>query len=306
MQDLEEKIIEICDCDYEYFLNKQNVIGIALGYKVTNGIKTTEKCLQVLVEQKVDLATLTSNDIIPLNYNSIITDVIEVGVINSYSLTAKLRPMLFGYSIGPATVAGAGTAGYFVNDTQNKDYILSNNHVLAGENSVPIGTAITQPGIGDGGNVSTDTVGALSNFIPLQFTTSTTKPDNFVDAAIAKISDVSLVRKQVALSGPVSGVAIATLNLDVKKVGRTTELTTGQITGLNATVEVGYGSGRTALFKNQIITTAMSTFGDSGSLLADTKNNAVGLLFAGSSTTSIHNPILDVLQALNVHFAFSM
>ncbi|MGL5821432.1 MAG: hypothetical protein ACRCYE_07350, partial [Sarcina sp.] len=146
----------------------------------------------------------------------------------------------------------------------------------------------------------------LSNFIPLQFTTSTTKPDNFVDAAIAKISDVSLVRKQVALSGPVSGVATATLNLDVKKVGRTTELTTGQITGLNATVEVGYGSGRTALFKNQIITTAMSTFGDSGSLLADTKNNAVGLLFAGSSTTSIHNPILDVLQALNVHFAFSM
>jgi hypothetical protein len=45
----------------------------------------------------------------------------------------------------------------------------------------------------------------------------------------------------------------------------------------------------------------MSQPGDSGSLLvAGGSLQAVGLLFAGSSQTTIYNPIGDVLQALAV------
>ena len=88
--------------------------------------------------------------------------------------------------------------------------------------------------------------------------------------------------------------------MEVVKSGRTTQTTTGKVTGLNATVAVNYGVG-VAYYRNQIITTNMSQGGDSGSLLlskADRK--ATGLLFAGSSVVTIHNNIANVLMALGV------
>jgi hypothetical protein len=89
--------------------------------------------------------------------------------------------------------------------------------------------------------------------------------------------------------------------MSVRKSGRTTGLTTGEITVLEATVDVGYGSGRTARFDEQIVTSPMSSPGDSGSLLvAGDSQHAVGLLFAGSDQTTIHNPIQAVLDCLEV------
>ena len=83
----------------------------------------------------------------------------------------------------------------------------------------------------------------------------------------------------------------------VKKTGRTTHFTTGRVTALNATVNVGYGGGKVAKFVNQIITTDMSAGGDSGSLVLDWQNRPVGLLFAGSSVATILNPIATVQLA---------
>jgi hypothetical protein len=89
--------------------------------------------------------------------------------------------------------------------------------------------------------------------------------------------------------------------MPVRKSGRTTAFTTGEIRLLNATVSVGYGGGRSARFENQILTGAMSQGGDSGSLLvAADSQEAVGLLFAGSEQTTIHSPIQTVLDALEV------
>ncbi len=44
----------------------------------------------------------------------------------------------------------------------------------------------------------------------------------------------------------------------------------------------------------------MSAPGDSGSIVLDTQNHAVGLLFAGSDVATLINPIKPVLQALSV------
>ena len=86
-----------------------------------------------------------------------------------------------------------------------------------------------------------------------------------------------------------------------RKSGRTTGFTTGTITVLDTTVEVSYGTGRTAQFENQIVTTAMSQGGDSGSCLMDGESSlAVGLLFAGSDQATIHNPIQAVLKSLDI------
>ena len=52
------EIIDICNNDYEYFLNKANVLGISLSCKVTNGQPTNENCIQVLVTKNIQLVQL--------------------------------------------------------------------------------------------------------------------------------------------------------------------------------------------------------------------------------------------------------
>jgi hypothetical protein len=98
----------------------------------------------------------------------------------------------------------------------------------------------------------------------------------------------------------------------VKKSGRTTGLSRSTISGLNATINVGYetecgGSTFTKTFTGQIVITnrrsAFLNSGDSGSLMVQdvtTNPKAVGLLYAGSSTTAVANPINDVLNNLHV------
>jgi hypothetical protein len=86
----------------------------------------------------------------------------------------------------------------------------------------------------------------------------------------------------------------------VEKTGRTTNFSTGRIIALNATVDVNYGGGRVARFAKQIITSRMSAGGDSGSLVCDIKEGAVGLLFAGSSRVTIVNSILYVQSLLRI------
>jgi hypothetical protein len=103
----------------------------------------------------------------------------------------------------------------------------------------------------------------------------------------------------------------ASINQAVKKSGRTTGLTRSTISGLNATISVAYdnecagGSAFTKTYTGQIvISNRRSGFlagGDSGSLMVeDVSSNprAVGLLYAGSRTSAIANPIGHVLSFL--------
>ena len=93
----------------------------------------------------------------------------------------------------------------------------------------------------------------------------------------------------------------ASLGMSVRKSGRTTSFTTGQINLINATVNVTYGGGRTARFEDQLVSGPMSQGGDSGSLLVSgDSQHAVGLLFAGSDQSTIFSPIQAVLDCLEV------
>jgi hypothetical protein len=120
-----------------------------------------------------------------------------------------------------------------------------------------------------------------------------------VDAAVAKPLSIDLVAPDVLEIGRVEGTAEATIGLRVKKSGRTTGLTRGRITALDATVEVDYG-GKSAAFREQVVSDLLSRGGDSGSLIVDDANHAVGLLFAGGTTTTILNPIDAVAAALRI------
>ena len=128
-----------------------------------------------------------------------------------------------------------------------------------------------------------------------------TEAANQVDAAVARPAKDEDILDEILHIGAVDGTLEPQLGMPVRKSGRTTGLSTGSITVLNASVNVNYLDNKVARFENQILTSPMSQGGDSGSLLVHGNElKAVGLLFAGSSQVTIHNPIQAVLDALEV------
>jgi hypothetical protein len=110
----------------------------------------------------------------------------------------------------------------------------------------------------------------------------------------------------VAGAGAVAGVRRRALvpGDPVHKVGRTTGLTFGTVLAVHATVAVDYSwiglPEGTAWYREQIVTSPMSAYGDSGALLLDAAGLAAGLLFGGSLTCTLFNPINAVLEILGV------
>ena len=214
------------------------------------------------------------------------------------------HPVPIGVSTGHPAIT-AGTIGARVTNGTNV-YALSNNHVYADENLATIGDNVLQPGAYDGGVGPADAIGTLFAYVPIKFDGS----NNVVDAAIALSSTASLDNATPAdgYGMPSATTAPAEIGLAVQKYGRTTGLTTGSVTLINATVNVGYDSG-TALFVGQILVQdkvlgrvdGFSAGGDSGSLIVtEDGNNPVALLFAGSKFYTVANPIGEVLGAFGV------
>jgi hypothetical protein len=150
---------------------------------------------------------------------------------------------------------------------------------------------------------------AAQSFDPIEATTieaQATIPENTIDAALARPVNAEMFSNAIRHIGAITGTKLATLGMKVRKTGRTTDFTEGTVTVINAVVDVGYTTlaGRqTARFTGQVMTSGMSQGGDSGSLIvASDSQNAVGLLFAGSGTTTLFTPIDLVLNRLKVQF----
>jgi hypothetical protein len=245
------------------------------------------------------------------------------------------RPSPTGVSTGPEEliVKGpwlyciSGTLGARVKGSSGAVYALSNAHVYAREGSEPStpvqtgpnGDRILQPGRADMSGCGTQQqiqdayIGNLAGYIPIDFSGG----NNEVDAAIASTTIDTVGTATPAGYSPSSTTVPATeaLGLLVQKYGRTTGLTKGTVTGVNATVNISYDVGQ-ARFVNQVIITGsgrgkgkqFSSGGDSGSVIV-TQGTCpdgvhqycpVALLFAGSSSSTIGNPIDSVLSQLGV------
>lgn len=203
-----------------------------------------------------------------------------------------------------------GTLGSLI-QVNGVQYILSNYHVfesdiVAGGNSTvaTTGDNIIQPGLIDVGcnAANAQNVGTLVKLSSL--------PNSNVDCSIAQVIDGMVSTDGAILEiGTLSSQTVAAfLKQAVKKSGRTTGLTRSTVSGLNATINVTYdnecagGTAFTKQFTGQIvIANKGSKFlnsGDSGSLMVEdvtTNPHAIGLLYAGSSTSAIANPIGEVL-----------
>jgi len=208
----------------------------------------------------------------------------------------------------------AGTVGAFVTGRSaprdRRILILSNNHVLADVNGGAFGDPILQPGPSDGGVDPADEVGVLERYITINF-----DGPNYVDCATAWCWPDRVRQEHVFLSGGVpqyfrmgSEPIVPVLEMSVTKSGRTTQVTTGRITGIGGTVNVNYAGGRTAHFQDVISITGNSGFfsqgGDSGSCIManNTERRPVGLLFAGGGATTFACRMERVLDALEVRF----
>ena len=313
-------------------LTRGNVVATGIGYKITQGQTTSTLSVVCSVVEKLPSSRLSNQDMVPETINGIPTDVVETGHIRAMqSRTDKYRPAPGGVSIGHRNIT-AGTLGCLVKKN-GEIFILSNNHVLANSNDAQPGDAILQPGPHDGGRFPDDHIAELHEFVPILFlvpepptdcptargvalllnsiaktigsdvrlhAVSTLAKENLVDAAIARPLNEEDVSAEILEIGTIKGLIQGELGMAIKKSGRTTGLTTGKIVQVDVTVNVQYGAGRIARFTDQLMAGPMSQGGDSGSAVLDNNNNLVGLLFAGSDTSTIISRIDNVFSALGL------
>jgi len=312
-------------------LAREHVVAAGIGYKTVAGKRTDALSIVCSVVKKVPEALLADDDLVPAEILGVPTDVVETGILRAQlARTDRWRPAPGGVSIGHPSIT-AGTLGCLVKKNGGT-LILSNNHVLAAENAAAAGDPILQPGPFDGGTDPDDRIAVLEEFVPIRFLS--TEPsdctvartvavlanalaylvggrtrllavrlqeeENRVDAALARPVSPADLSPEILDLGPVQGIGTAVLGTAVKKSGRTSELTSGEILQVDVTADITYGAGRTARFTDQIMAGAMSSGGDSGSAVLDADNNLVGLLFAGSDTTTVINPIGHVVDALGI------
>jgi hypothetical protein len=228
----------------------------------------------------------------------------------------------------------SGTLGALVEDASKRQYLLSNNHVLARSDHASVGDAIVQPGLIDNncsplgdsnGTTLVAPVAQLTGWLPLS-----SKLSN-ADAAIAqitsravdpsgKILELGVKQADGTLAAAAPGISStggrgenATLAMKVAKSGRTTGLTCGGISAVDLDVRVDYflDCAETRPYLTKAFTHQLglsgnqfSDAGDSGALVVDASNaEPVGLYFAGGADVSgvsqgVASPAPDVLSEL--------
>jgi len=313
----------------EDLINKKNVVLIISGKKVIAGLTTNRDAIRVGVVKKVPLAQLKKKDQIPKIVEDMETDVFETPEIHAFETkamdrTSRIRPVIGGVSGGHPKVTAGTINPIKINGIV---YILSNNHVLANSNDASIGDQTWQPGSYDGGS-SKDVVGNLSKFVPIHFESDeSTCPIaqwvinrinsvlaktkhctrlrtisvemNTVDCAISHPIIDSAVSEEILEIGIPTGFAEAIIGETIKKSGRTSGLNSGIVEDINGIARVNYGT-KTAVFTDQIITTAIASPGDSGSVVLNENNEVIGLLFGGSDQITIVNKIQNIIVALKI------
>lgn len=307
-------------------LSLDDVTGVGIGEKIKGGKRTGETSIRVYVKKKKPKSRVPEGQLIPGSIDGIPTDVIErefelhpaaipVEDLQLMVDTGRYDPLTGGISIGPCRVIGGfvfvGTLGLVVEDNLTGDpMMLSNFHVMSVDNSWSVGDDIAQPGRPDRGSCPADVVGELTR----------ASLGGQVDGAVARITNRSS-NCQIIDIGSVNGTANAVLNEEVRKRGRTTELTHGFVDDVALTVTVNYPGIGNVTLTNQIgidvnaaLSTAFGLSGDSGSVVVNSNNEVIGLYFAGNREVrdasgrvitpagifGVANPINAVFSALNV------
>jgi len=274
--------------------------------------------LNVYVRERLDMEATKRVLVDSFRARTLSTDrqpvnVIFTGPIDAQAHRHRERVAPCGISVGNFRIS-AGTLGALARgrsgDRRARLLMLSNNHVLANSNDAQAGDAILQPGNADMGNNPADRIAVLERWVPIDFSSSGA---NLVDCAtgwcwpdLVKPDFIRPDGTGWAYFRVGSSPVPATMNMVVGKSGRTTQLTSGRVVDLSASIRVNFGSSGAANFRDQITIRGnhglFSRGGDSGSLIWtwDVRRSPVGLLFAGGGEFTFANKIHHVLDALDI------
>jgi hypothetical protein len=303
------------------FSNNIHAVGIG---RVPGG---NDYCIQVFVsdanqEWRVGAATTR----LPASYRGIAVIMIEMALASFLSEAETLiggiresqQTVIGGISGANAYLTGqSGTIGYFCTRKSKlprpkEIHLLSNSHVFAdlSKTSVDDGDLIMQPSPGE--QASNRPIASLVNFTALKFNDK--KTPNHTDAAIARLWRVHPHKPVIPLIGGVKGYVKTkdvVLGETARKFGRTTGYTEGRVFSIYLDIWIHYDrTGQSAFFQDQFLIEPVSpeftkfvAKGDSGSLLVDGEQHAIGLIFGGASgapesTTGLANPATDKPQKI--------
>lgn len=192
----------------------------------------------------------------------------------------------------------SGTIGYLCTRKsklrrRKEIHLLSNSHVFADLRRATVDDTdlIMQPSPGE--PASTRPIAKLVDFSALKFA-SDIKDPNYIDAAIAKLWEPQQHNAVIPQIGAVKGYVIREeieVGEAVRKFGRTTGYTEGRIFSIDLDIWIRYDrTGQLAFFQEQFLIepaapeyTKFVAKGDSGSLVVDEKQHAIGLIFGGAA-----------------------
>lgn len=246
------------------------------------------------------------------NLDVMYTGPVYISPPKSVASTIKDPVLKIGSSISHYTIRG-GTLGFFAKSTIDGSVgLVSANHVIAVLDKGEPESAIIHPAKIDRGR-SGDRVAGLARFVPLSGA-----GEKFVDCAFAQLDQ----GQKYNASDLGNGRELKTTPADPKasynvfKIGRKTKETSGRVRSFNFDCFEVFNYGyelNDVPFEDQIevesetVRSRFSDDGDSGALVFNDDDQAVGLLFAETQIGGTHgnglayvNPIASVLAELEI------
>lgn len=340
----QDKLLSKLEKVKKELLKNPNVLAVGIGIKESNKQFTDEVSFRVFVAEKKSLKSLRPQEIIPPEIENIKTDVLTPYLVkdrpdvcgNERRTLSKHRPLQAGVAVSTKSNS-YGTLGWFGTlNTGGTPVLLTNKHVLYDTTNTTDNTVLptAQPQLGrvskccccecGSDNVIGETIVGIRN---LSSGASTS-----VDCAIAKIntefaSNISMIITNDSTTQvlTVSGTAAAVVGQTVRKIGARSAFTTGTVVHIGDAAVAGTDpvGGTIAILTGQVLVIPVSTEtyqvrdtvsdtckfafsnnGDSGSVILNSSNQIVALLWGGDETTNsvditFANNIANVLAALN-------
>jgi hypothetical protein len=297
----------------QHWWKHENVVGLCIGRKRRRGRLGT-LCVQVLVKKKFAPSKVSPKYRVPGALEGaafprpLLTDVRQVGGMRLESLVSAERPAQPGFDIGNE-LGGSGTLGCAVVDASGRRLGLSCAHVLAPDGVADVGASIggtvlcpSLPQAQDLGLLAKAPLGTLVRVLAPSFDPDDA-PDN-LDAAVFLPSSSQSLTPLVADLGvkPKGSNDSVRIGLSVHKVGAVTGETKGVVQAVALAVKIPYGEDE-ATFVGQIGISSFTQPGDSGSLVLDDSDRAVGIHLGAVDGMSICTPIERILSALDCTLA---
>ena len=300
------------------YLNK-GITGIDVGYKITNGKVTDQIAVRFHVPKKLPKEELKKSNILPRTLNNVKTDVLEnnfeyLTTITTFEVNSSILAsdskrydvLQGGIEISPTEPVHVsrdstgriisksfetGTLGAIVFDKNlNEEVLLTNNHVLSVGGVFTVGGGINQP--------------AGDRRINRIATNLKNVNDNLVDGATGRLNGERPFLNSIVDIGVIRGAGTVGYNDAVRKRGRTTLYTEGYVDGMAGTFYINTRAGlkeyRDIISVRSNSQDPFSSHGDSGSVVVNSQNQIIGLLFAGTPSVTLVCPINNVLSALNL------